>query len=169
MQPELVLDTRASLGEAPFWHAGRLLWVDIDAGVLHRFDPATGRDESWQLGQMIGTVVPRACGGLIIGAHTGVGIFDTLTGQFKILADPEGGRAEMRCNDGKCDPSGRLLVGTIGVHKPRPPGRLYLIDHHWCATPLLDGLGTANGLAWSLDSSTLYFIDTPTGESAAFD
>jgi len=169
MNAELALDARASLGEAALWHEGRLLWVDIDAGTVNSFDPARGANESWSLGQMVGTVVPRACGGFIVGAHRGVGVFDPLTAQFKILADPAGGRSDMRCNDGKCDPRGRLFVGTIGLHKPRPPGAVYRIDPEWRATPVIDGTGTANGLAWSLDRRTLYFIDTPTREVSAFD
>ena len=41
---ELVLDARADLGEAPSWDAEErlLIWVDITAGVVHRFDPTTG-------------------------------------------------------------------------------------------------------------------------------
>lgn len=169
MHAELVLDARASLGEAALWHDGHLLWVDIDAGAVHRFDPARGVNESWTLGQLVGTVVPRVCGGFVVGAHRGVGVFDPLTAQFKILVDPAGGRPEMRCNDGKCDPRGRLFVGTIGLHKPRPPGALYRIDPDLRATCVLEGTGTANGLAWSLDRRTMYFIDTPTRAVSAFD
>ena len=36
-------------------------------------------------------------------------------------------------------------------------------------TPLLGDLGTANGMAWSHDLRTMYFIDTPTMEVGAFD
>lgn len=169
MRATLALDARAALGEAPLWHHRHLLWVDIDGGQVHRFDPATGADEVWSLGQRVGTIVPRACGGYIVGAHRGVGVFDPLTGQFKVLADPAGGRPEMRCNDGKCDPHGRLFVGTIGVQKPRPPGALYRIDPDLRVTRVLEGTGTANGLAWSHDRRTMYFIDTPTREVSAFD
>lgn len=169
MRAELVLDARASLGEAALWHDGRLLWVDIDAGTVNRFDPARATNEAWSLGQMVGTVVPRAYGGFVVGAHRGVGVFDPLTAQFKILADPAGGRPEMRCNDGKCDPRGRLFVGTIGIHKPRPPGALYRIDPDLRVTCVVEGTGTANGLAWSSDRRTMFFIDTPTRAVSAFE
>jgi len=169
MNAELAHDSRASLGEAALWHEGRLLWVDIDAGTVNRFDPVRGTNESWTLGQMVGTVVPRASGGFVVGAQRGVGVFDPLTAQFKIIADPAGGRAEMRCNDGKCDPRGRLFVGTIGMHKPRPPGALHRVDSDWRTSVVVEGTGTANGVAWSLDRTTMYFIDTPTREVAAVD
>jgi sugar lactone lactonase YvrE len=169
MNAVLAFHARASLGEAALWHDGRLLWVDIDAGTVNRFDPVRGTNEVWTLGQMVGTVVPRACGGFVVGAHRGVGFFDPLTAQFKIFADPAGGRAELRCNDGKCDPRGRLFAGTIGIHKPRPPGALYRIDPDLGVTCVVEGTGTANGLAWSHDRQTMYFIDTPTRAVSAFD
>lgn len=169
MNAELAYDARASLGEAALWHEGRLLWVDIDAGTVNRFDPSQGTNESWSLGQMVGTVVPRACGGFVVGAQRGVGVFDPLTAQFKIVADLSGGRTDMRSNDGKCDPRGRLFVGTIGLQKPRPPGALYRVDPEFRVTCVVEGTGTANGLAWSLDHRTMYFIDTPTRAVSAFD
>lgn len=169
MQAELAYDARATLGEGALWHDGRLLWVDIDAGRVNRFDPITGRNEAWDLGQPVGTIVPRACGGYVVGAHRGVGVFDPHSAQLKVLAEPAGGRAELRCNDGKCDPHGRLFVGTMGMTKPRVPGGLYRIDPDWSMRCVVENTGTANGLAWSHDRRLMYFVDTPTREIAAFD
>ena len=46
MEPELVVRTRAEVGEGPIWDPGTatLVWVDITGSAVHRFDPATGRD-----------------------------------------------------------------------------------------------------------------------------
>lgn len=169
MNAELIFDARASLGEGALWHDNRLLWVDIEGGTFNRFDPVTGKNERWAVGQRVGTAVPRACGGYILGVHHGVGIFDTCTGQLKIVVDPAGARAELRCNDGKCDPRGRLFVGTMGLAKPRCPGALYRIDPDWRVTAVVEGTGTSNGLAWSHDLRTMFYIDTPTREVSAFD
>lgn len=169
MHAELILDARAMLGEGALWHDERLLWVDIEGQAVHRFDPARGTNESWNLGQLVGTVVPRAAGGFVVGVHHGVGVFDPVSGKLKIIADPAGGRAELRCNDGKCDPHGRLFVGTMGITKPRAPGALYRIDPDWRITTLVEGTGTSNGLAWSHDRRTMYYIDTPTRAVSAFD
>ncbi len=169
MQAELVFDAKATLGEGALWFDGRLLWVDIEGGTVNRFDPAARLNESWSLGQRVGTVVPRRAGGLVAAVQRGIGVLDTATGGFSILVDPEEGRADLRFNDGKCDPRGRLLAGSMGLVKPRAPGSLFRIDPDWRATRLLTGLGTSNGLAWSADGGTMYFIDTPTLEVAAFD
>ncbi len=169
MLAELALDAKAALGEGALWHDGRLLWVDIEGGTLNRFDPVRGANESWTLGQMVGTVVPRACGGYLVGAQRGVGVFDPATAQLKILVDPTGGRTEFRCNDGKCDPRGRFFIGTMALTKPRAPGGLFRIDADLRMTCVVEGTGTSNGLAWSHDRRTMYFIDTPTHAVSAFD
>lgn len=170
MQAELIYEADALLGEAPIWHVDRLLWVDIERHRVNRFDPVTGRNESWDIGQYAGTVVPCARPGrLLVGAHRGIGLLDTETGVFTIFVDPEGGRPELRCNDGKCDPRGRFFVGTMGLQKPRVPGSLFRLDPDHACTRVLTGLGTSNGLAWSHDERTMYYIDTPTYEISAFD
>jgi sugar lactone lactonase YvrE len=118
----------------------------------------------------VGTVVPRRDRPeLLVGAHRGVGFLDPATSGFELFADPERGRPELRINDGKCDPRGRFFCGTMGLEKPRAPGSLYRIDPDRTITRMLTGLGTANGLAWSHDQRTMYFIDTPTREVSAFD
>ncbi|RME68807.1 MAG: SMP-30/gluconolactonase/LRE family protein [Verrucomicrobia bacterium] len=166
---ELALDAKAELGEGALWHDGRLLWVDIEGCAVNRFDPVSGRNERWAIGQRVGTVVPRRVGGLVLAVHRGIGILDTETGRFELRCDPAGGREELRFNDGKCDPRGRLFAGTMGMTKPRVPGTLYRIEPDFSFAPVLEGTGTSNGLAWSADESTLYYIDTPTLAVSAFD
>jgi sugar lactone lactonase YvrE len=46
-------------------------------------------------------------------------------------------------------------------------GALYSFDGK--VTRLLDGIRISNGLAWSVDHKTFYYIDTPTREVKAFD
>ena len=59
---EVVLDAKADLGEGAIWHSqkGVLYWVDIDPGLVHVYDPKTGKDRSVSAGQAVGTVVPPA-------------------------------------------------------------------------------------------------------------
>ena len=119
---ELVLDARATLGEGAIWdaRAGRLYWVDIEAGRLHAFDPGDGSDRVFELGQRVGTVVPRAGGGVMLALEGGFAALDLQTGR----STPAGGPAEpldgLRFNDGKCDPAGRFWAGTISLD--RRPG-----------------------------------------------
>ena len=63
---ELILDAKAALGEGPIWDVRKqaLYWVDIAGCALHIFDPATGTDRALDVGQPVGTVVPRRAGGV---------------------------------------------------------------------------------------------------------
>ncbi len=73
-----------------------------------------------------------------------------------------------RFNDGKCDPRGRFLAGTMDLGEQDPLGSLYSFDGK-TVTKLLGGTIISNGLTWSPDYKTLYYIDTPTRIVQAFD
>lgn len=167
MQAELVLDARAGLGEGPLWDArtGELLWVDIMAGLLHRFDPATGNDVALHVGRPIGCVVPRARGGLMLGVQEG---FAAVNGAFELVA-PLGHRPDLRMNDGACDSAGRFWAGTMQLDEERGAGSLYRLDPDGVVHTMLTGVTISNGIAWSPDDTVMYYVDTPTQLVEAFD
>src|SRR4051794_24467897 len=113
---ELVVDAGAKLGEGALWHAQaqKLYWVEIEGGVVHVYDPATGQDKAVAVGQKVGTVVPRASGGLMLAVEKGLARFDMDSRKLEIVADPESRTTGNRFNDGKCDPAWRFWAGTIG-------------------------------------------------------
>lgn len=169
--PELVVDARAALGEGPCWHApsGKLYWVDIEGRTLHVHDPAGEPDLVYEMGLRVGAAVPRASGGLVLATEHGFQAFDLQSRVLTPLADPEGHLPDNRFNDGKCDPRGRFWAGTMSlVRRPRAAS-LYVLETDGSVRRVLDGVTTSNGLGWSLDHRTMYYIDTPTLEVAAFD
>ena len=105
MTPELVGTHVSQWGEGPLWHGNRLLYVDIEAHKILSFDPVTGKETIWDVGQRVGTVVPRASGGLVWAGDDGFFFMDETTGVSTPIADPELGIADNRFNDGKCDPA----------------------------------------------------------------
>jgi sugar lactone lactonase YvrE len=50
--PDLLVDAHAALGEGPRWSTDldRLLWLDIDGGLLHVTDPSTGSNDALEIG-----------------------------------------------------------------------------------------------------------------------
>jgi sugar lactone lactonase YvrE len=72
-------------------------------------------------------------------------------------------------NDGKCDPAGNFLAGTMDDGEKEATGSLYSLGPDGKARTLLSGLRISNGLAWSPDHHTFYFIDTPTRTIMAYD
>ncbi len=170
MNPELVLDAKAALGEGPLWSAKDrcLYWVDIDAGHVHLFDPVSAADRTIRVGQAVGTVVPRRRGGVMLALRHGFASLDLQTERVEMLVDPQPDEGT-RFNDGKCDPAGRFWAGTLDPTDAPRRGALYRLDADLSVHTMIPRVTIANGIAWSLDARTLYFIDTPTLRVTAFD
>ena len=170
---ELVLDAKARLGEGAVWDADRrlLYWVDIEGYAVHAFDPATGRDQSFALGDSVGTVVPRAKGGVALTLGRAFATLDLETRRLSVLVEPDEEKARRgnRFNDGKCDPRGRFWAGTMAVSEAPAAGGLYRLDPDGRVHRLLEQVSISNGIVWSLDRDFMYYIDTPTREIAVFD
>ena len=171
LEAELEFDARATLGEGPCWDAGaqRLYWVDIEQNRLHSYDPATGRDQAIDVGQRIGVAVKRQAGGLVLGLKSGFYAFDPATAALEPLALPEAHLPGNRFNDGKCDPAGRFWAGSLPLAEDHPGGSLYCLDVDLTVTRKIENITVSNGLAWSGDHRTMYFIDSPTRVVEAFD
>jgi sugar lactone lactonase YvrE len=162
---QVVVPARAELGERPFWDAaaGCLAWVDILAGQLHRYRPGVGDEVFHTAGVAVGAAAPRAGGGYVLAAADGfrlVGADGRAEGSPR---RPPGMVADARFNDGACDPAGRFWAGTVTADRRPEGGALYRLDPGGRITAMLDGVTESNGLGWSLDGGTFYFIDS--GES----
>jgi sugar lactone lactonase YvrE len=167
---ELVLDAHAELGEGPLWDArtGELLWVDLLRGIVHRFDPATGRDRPFEAGRPVGAVVPRARGGYVLAVQDGFAFADD-EGREERLVEVEADRAESRMNDGACDSRGRFWAGTMHFDCVTCIGTLYRLDADLTVHPMLSDVTVSNGIGWSPDERVMYFADTGTPFVDAFD
>jgi sugar lactone lactonase YvrE len=168
---ELVLDIKAALGEGAIWDAELqvLYWVDILGCQVHVYDPANGQDRVVDVGQYVGTVVPRQAGGLMLALHHGFASLDLETGQVKIVADPEQHLPGNRFNDGKCDPAGRFWAGTLALDGTAEVASLYRLDADMSVHKMLDQVTCSNGIVWTLDNKTMYYIDTNLRRVDAFD
>ena len=105
-------ETRARWGEGPIWWENTFYWVDIEGHLVIAFDPVSGGEKTWDVGERVGTVVPRGSGGLVIAGDSGFRFLDPNTGNITPVADPESGKPDNRFNDGKCDPAGRFWAGV---------------------------------------------------------
>ncbi|MBA3845334.1 MAG: SMP-30/gluconolactonase/LRE family protein [Planctomycetes bacterium] len=159
---DLLIDAKAQLGEGPSWSVSRqaLWWVDIFAHEIHLTDVATRRDQSWKLPGRIGAVVERRSGGVAVAWQHGFAGFDPASGVFERWCDPEAHLPGNRFNDGKVDSAGRFWAGTAVEVENGPKGALYRFDSGRRATAMVGGVGCSNGLAWSADDRTFYYIDT---------
>lgn len=171
---EQYLSISSELGEGPIWDA-RLdawWWVDILGKKLCRLTPGDGqpKNESWDVGQMVGTVVSRSSGGVMLAVADGFAEFDIDLGKLTVVADPESDMPGNRFNDGKCDPAGRFWAGTMRIDESSNSGSLYSLDaKHNVTKRLGNDIGVSNGIVWSSDSKRMYFIDSPVRRIYGFD
>ena len=168
---ELVLDVRAELGEGPVWddRAGVLVWVDILVGHVHRYDPATGADAVTDVGQPVGAVGLREHGGLVLAVRDGFALLDDGGATPRLLVAVEREDPETRMNDGEVDPAGRFWAGTMELGAASGRGSLYRLDPGGTVTRVLTDVSISNGLGWSPDERTLYYIDSPMQRIDAYD
>ena len=105
---------RDRLGEGPFWSGAEqaLYWVDIAGRRAHRIDPVTGGGESWLMPSSCSAIVPARSGGAVVALVDGLHRLDLETGRTRpfVCPDPDAGN---RSNETRCDPQGRLWLGTM--------------------------------------------------------
>jgi sugar lactone lactonase YvrE len=166
--PRVVLGARARLGEGPCWdaQAERLYWVDIYNHRVHEFDPVTGSDRFFDVGEVVGCLAPARGGRLILGLRHQLAWLDTRAGAVTPILEFET-RSQVRCNDGKCDGQGRFWFGTMSTAGPE--ASLYRYDPDGSLQVMETGLTVSNGLGWSPDGGTFYLTDSPAQVIYAYD
>lgn len=163
MKIECVAPTRSTIGEGAVWDVGdqRLWWVDIPAGLIHRFDPETSTNDSFEFGEPVGCIARRDKGGLVVAAKSGFWFFDPETGAKEAISDPEAHLPDNRFNDGGTDAQGRFWAGTMkDGGDPECLGTFYRLDADLTVTPWRGDIWTTNGLSFSPDGRTMYFSDS---------
>ncbi|MCR8657472.1 SMP-30/gluconolactonase/LRE family protein [Paenibacillus endoradicis] len=172
MNVSLVSNSKALLGEGPVWNTttGQLYWLDILEHNLHIHNPGHPQnDDIITIPPYISSVITRQSGGIVLTLQDGFYSYDLSTRELTLLAEVESSLTDNRFNDGKCDPRGRYLAGTMSLSNQLSKGSLYSMDREYKVTTLLTEVSISNGLAWSAEGNTLYFIDTPTRNVVAFD
>lgn len=171
MKAKLEYKVDAQLGEGPIWNhnTGELFWVDIDGELLNIYNPDTKVNRSLGVPSRIGTVVPSGVNEAIIALEDGMYTINTETGKVSLFSGLEADISENRFNDGKCDPQGRLWVGSMKLKNEGAPANLYMIDHDGRATIKIENVSISNGIIWSFDQKTMYYVDSPTRKVRAFD
>lgn len=162
----------AQLGEGPCWHAARqtLWWVDILGRRYFEADLSGKAPRELTAPQVISAVAPTEKGGLVAAFQDGIHLVDPDVGSSAPFALPEEHDPKhFRFNDAKIDPRGRLWAGTAALDHRSGQSRLYRISSDRSVTVMRDDVSISNGLAWTPDGRTLYYIDSPTRTVQAFD
>ena len=171
LNAELIVNVRCEVGEGPLWDEREqcLYWVDILPGKIYRYDPKSGEHTMFNVGEMIGTIGLRENGGLIVAVRSGFAYFDLATETLTPITDPEADKPDNRFNDGKPSPDGGFFAGTMAVSAAGNAGALYYLSPEGNVKKVFDNVSISNGIAWSGDLKTMYYIDTTPNKLYAFD
>lgn len=164
------IPSQCFLGEGPLWIAklGCFFWVDIEKGNLHRYHLATEQLEIRHFPHRLAVVLEGQNGKLILGLDRKLVRYDWETEVIEELCDVEADLPLNRFNDGKVDPQGQIWIGTLSTLFTEGAGSLYRIGFNLTPEAQLKNLTISNGMAWTADMQTFYFIDTPTKKIQEF-
>lgn len=169
LEPRVFIDEPFALGEGPFWFRDQLWWVDVDAGALHCADADGGGRSSRRVDRCLGAAAPVDGQTFVVALEDGLGLLNWASGTVEILGSPESDLPENRFNDGKCDPVGRFVAGTLNRSGKAEAAALYSLNDRGEIQKLFAPVTLSNGMAWSADEGTLYHVDSRLRQIAAFD
>jgi sugar lactone lactonase YvrE len=156
-------------GEGPMWDEAtkRLAWVDLLRGDVLMLSPSDGEIVRRHVASVAACVVPRAGGGYAVATERG---FTLLGDDVEVLPDLWDDPT-VRMNDGCCDPQGRFFCGSMAYDSAHGRGALYRLDADRSVRTVRTGISISNGLGWSPDGDTVYYVDSPTQciDAFAFD
>ena len=161
-------DRKCELGEGPA-SAGknnqRGYWVDITGKKVLWRDLDTNATGEYSVDEEIGFVIPRAQGGELIGTTSGPYLRDA-DGTMHALpnridVDGPGEKFPIRWNDAKVSPTGDLWLGSLTADFTPGEAALYRLDRDGSKMErVISDVTLSNGLDWSNDGKTMYYIDT---------
>ncbi len=162
LSPERVGSQTDLLGECPLWDAEEqaLYWVDIRRPAIRRLDYASGRIDTWNMPDLVGSIAFAEDGRLLVALRDSVALYDPAAGSLETIARPVAHPPGHRFNDGRCDRQGRFWAGTMHHVTRAPEGVLYRLDRGRELVGVLSGIAIPNSLAWSPDGKTMYFADS---------
>ncbi|AWG01874.1 SMP-30/gluconolactonase/LRE family protein [Clavibacter michiganensis subsp. insidiosus] len=158
-------DARAILVESLWWDpAGDVMWNDITSGTLHR-SPWTGAadgsdDTVLELPPPLASFQPADDGGYVAGLGDRIVLVDREGRITRELARVEHAHGGIRMNEGKVDPAGRFVIGSMDVTDGEPDAAVYLIDGSGTLRTLLGGFAVTNGFEWTDGGRTMVLADT---------
>ena len=168
-QVEQFTEPLAFHGEGPVWAEawGALRLVDMLAGDILCLDPGGGLVERLHAGTVAGAFRPRRDGGMVVGVERGFALVD---GENRVETLPELWHdRSVRMNDGATDPDGRFYCGSMAYDMTPGAGRLYRLEPGGAVTVVVPSATCSNGLAWTADGRTAYYVDTMTHRIDVFD
>lgn len=171
LRPELVYYAGNQLLEGPLWddENNLLYFVSIEDHIIYSLNEETTEIESYPTSGPVGAAVLNGEGQILAAEKEGIYSIDIETKERTFLLQPNADE-RLRYNDGKMDPRGRFLIGTMGYEETiEGAASLYALERNGDYKQIISDLTLSNGLGWSEDGGTFYHIDTPTNQVDKYD
>ncbi len=171
LKAEAINDHRCWLGEGPLWdhNTNRLYWTDIPAKEIGEYEPETGSFRIIPVEDTVGAIGLYDSEKMIAAAREGFVFLSKKDGEIHFIKRPEDAMPGTRFNDGKVDPRGRFFAGTMSLKGEKNRGSLFTLETDLTVSMQVEGVSVSNGLCWSPDLRSFYYVDTPTYQVACFD
>jgi sugar lactone lactonase YvrE len=163
MKAEPLTSAIAHHGEGAVWddRTGQVLWVDMLAGRVLKTDPSDGVTTAVPVGSPIAACVrPTGTDALLVARRSDVCIL-AADGELRVLAtlcEQPG----IQLNEGGCDPLGRFIVGSLAEDERPGAGCLWQVEGNGRSRLLFDDVTISNGVAFSGDGGSMFYVDTAT-------
>jgi xylono-1,5-lactonase len=153
------------LGEGPLWdEAGqRFLVVDVEGRAIHGWTPGSATAQRWSVPERIGWLIPRRDGdGFVAGLQSGFArLWLEPALRIETIGSAQPGQPEVRLNDAKADPWGRVWAGSMNfADYTRADGQLARFDVDGSIHVVERGLHVCNGPAITADGQWLFHTDS---------
>lgn len=149
------------LGEGPTYDAvtDTAWWFSILEQDLHELHLESGMKRVHRLPMMASALARIDDRRQLLATENGLLLRDAGSGALTLHVPIEADRPGNRSNDGRVHPSGALWIGTMGKKAEDGAGAIYHVAGS-TVTRLYDGISIPNGICFSPDGGTGYFVDT---------
>ena len=177
MKASIFDERRNILGEGPTATGPKnedVKWVDLYGKKVRSRHLVNGEISEYETTEDVGFAIPRLNGGEVIGTQNGPLLRD-VDGTLHLLptrVDADGYKASqiVRWNDAKVSPSGDLFLGSMAYDFTTNAGAFYQMRGDGRHMRRLFGdVIISNGLDWTVDGKTMFYIDTPLARVDIFD
>ena len=157
---------RSGLAEGITWDplSGTLVWVDIPGRTAFRSHPSLRAASATSLPKLTSALLPGDRGGLLALCHDGLHAFDPgreEADRLVALCLPPGlAVGDVRFNDAKVDPAGRIWAGTMSLKGRTGAGALFRFEPPSQVTAVYHPTDLSNGIAWTPSGKHMCFIDS---------
>lgn len=160
---EMVQQGVNQIGEAATWLDNEkvFLWVDISGCEMYEYNPDTKTTIKHKFDNMVSTIIPTQLPHVVVLAVKNKLLsYHLLTHATKTLVELPGEMTDLRTNDGKASPEGRIWLGVMHLSNHDHTGALYCIEKDLTISKVLDKQCIPNGIVWNKAGNKMYYADS---------